>query len=404
MTLRRTLTLLVLYLGQGLPFGFQATALKVYLYEHGVSLAGVTLAGALSAPWMLKLLWAPLVERWGSKRFGPRRSWLVPLQLGMAALASLAATLPPTREALPWLLLCVLLMNLLAATQDIAVDGLAVEWLRGASLGPGNAAQVVGFKVGMLIGGGLLVWLSGRTGWGGLFHGMALVSLLVAAVAATVQEAPLQAAHAEARSSVREVLLALLAAVKRPDAAAVLVVALTYKLGESLLDGVFKPFLLDQGLAAERIGLVLGTFGVVVSLAGSATGGWLAATQPPLRAVGIAAALRALPILAIALLATLHPPHELLLAAALAEHFFGGLLTTATFAFLMARTDPRIGGAHFTALASVEVLGKFPPSLASGLLAEQIGYAATFTTAAALSLAFLLVLPWASRRTAPTAS
>jgi MFS family permease len=133
------------YLGQGLPFGFQATALKVYLYEHGVSLAGVTLAGALSAPWLLKLLWAPLVERWGSPRFGPRRSWLVPLQLGVAALAAAAAALPPTPEALPWLLLCVLLMNLLAATQDIAVDGSRSSGCA-APRSARKRTQVVGFR------------------------------------------------------------------------------------------------------------------------------------------------------------------------------------------------------------------------------------------------------------------
>jgi hypothetical protein len=49
------------------------------------------------------------------------------------------------------------------------------------------------------------------------------------------------------------------------------------------------------------------------------------------------------------------------------------------------------------------VLGKFPPSLASGFIAEKLGYAPTFAAAAALSLGFLAILPWASRRlvTAP---
>ena len=47
---------------------------------------------------------------------------------------------------------------LLAATQDIAVDGWAVSTLAPGQLGPANAVQVVGYKLGMLTGGGLLVW------------------------------------------------------------------------------------------------------------------------------------------------------------------------------------------------------------------------------------------------------
>ena len=70
-----------LYFVQGLPFGFQATALPVYLRSAGMTLAGVGLATALALPWSLKILWAPLVDRYGSARFGRRRSWILPLQL-----------------------------------------------------------------------------------------------------------------------------------------------------------------------------------------------------------------------------------------------------------------------------------------------------------------------------------
>ena len=74
---------------------------------------------ALSAPWMAKALWAPLVDRYGSARFGRRKSWIVPMQAALAAGALLAAR----TDDMVTLAALILVMNLCAATQDIAVDG-----------------------------------------------------------------------------------------------------------------------------------------------------------------------------------------------------------------------------------------------------------------------------------------
>src|SRR5262249_28723833 len=94
-----------LYFVQGLPFGFQATALPVYLRAAGLSLASVGLASALALPWSLKILVAPLVDRYGSERFGRRRSWILPLQLGLFGCCAAAALVPPERGLLPILVL-----------------------------------------------------------------------------------------------------------------------------------------------------------------------------------------------------------------------------------------------------------------------------------------------------------
>ena len=131
---RKTIALLLaLYFVQGLPFGFQAVALPVYLRQQGASLAEIGLVGVLAAPWMLKMLWAPLVDRYHWPRLGRRRSWILPAQAGLALSCAAAA----------------------------AVGGTNLTLL----LGLGNAAQVVGFKFGMLTGGGLLVWMSQWIGW-----------------------------------------------------------------------------------------------------------------------------------------------------------------------------------------------------------------------------------------------
>ncbi|MBL8958005.1 MAG: MFS transporter, partial [Myxococcaceae bacterium] len=145
----------VLYFVQGLPYGFQDTALPGFLTKLGVSMTAIGFASALSWPWALKPLWAPVVDRYGHTGFGKRKSWIVPLQF-LLAVACFAAAYSEPSTSLTRLIFIVLVMNVLTATQDIAVDGYAVDRLGAADLGFGNSAQVVGYKIGMLVGGGLL--------------------------------------------------------------------------------------------------------------------------------------------------------------------------------------------------------------------------------------------------------
>src|SRR5689334_5689906 len=95
---RKIALLFALYFAEGLPFGFQSTALPAYLREAGVSLVGIGFVGALSLPWLLKPLWAPLVDRYGSIRFGRRKTWILPMQAGLAITCALAAQATPDRD------------------------------------------------------------------------------------------------------------------------------------------------------------------------------------------------------------------------------------------------------------------------------------------------------------------
>lgn len=396
---RKLLLLAALYLVQGLPYGFQATALPAWLRESGVSLAGIGFLTLLAAPWSAKVLWAPLVDRTGPGRLGRRRRWLLPLQLILAATCA-AAAFVPVPEALALLLALVFVMNLVAATQDIAVDGLAVDLLEGGELGYGNAAQVVGFKVGMLLGGGLLVWATRFIGWSGLFLCMAGATLGAALLVALFREPPPLRAH-EAPPGFRAILATALAATRRPGMGWVLAFIATYKLGETLIDVMFKPFLVDQGYTTEQIGLWVGSWGLGFSIVGSLAGGVLASRQPLVRAVGIAALLRVGPLVAEWALAAYGAPEAAVIATTCAEHFFGGVLTTTMFAFMMAQVDRRIGATHFTLLAVVEVVGKAPAGLVSGVLAQTLGYPGLFALGCVLSLAFLLLLVPLRRITPP---
>jgi predicted MFS family arabinose efflux permease len=391
----RIALLLVLYFAQGLPYGFQVIVLPAYLRAQGVSLTGIGFVGALSLPWMLKALWAPWVDRYGSARFGQYRSWILPLQAGLA-LTALCAAYVPAKE-LSLLLGLVFVMNLFAATQDIAVDGLAVRILEPRELGRGNAIQVVGYKLGMLFGGGLLAWSSAYLGWRGLFLVMAGAMALVLLATALFRE-PASVAAPD-RASIGSILKRLLDAARARGSGLLLLAVATYKTGEYLVSAMFKPFLVDSGYSLSHIGLWIGTYGMLASLAGSALGGELARKLTLVDALIAAALLRVVPLLGCWWLTRSAVSAGAVIGVTCAEHFAGGLVTTLMFALMMARVDKRIGATHYTLLASLEVFGKSPATWSSGLLAERLGYGGLFLLGTGLSLAFVLV-PVAMRRQA----
>lgn len=371
---------------QGLPYGFQTGALPIYLRGKGASLTAIGFLGVLALPWSFKALWAPLVDRFGSARFGRRKSWIVPLQLLLAAVALVGAKVAEQGALLP-LLGVVLAMNLVAATQDIAVDGLAVDVLGPRELGTGNSAQVVGYKIGMLFSGGLLLALNEQIGWSGIFVAMAVLACVAALLVVPFQE------PAPATAERPQVLKSLWAAVRSPGTGWLLLLCGTYKLGETMVDAMFKPFLVDAGYTPAQLGLWIGTYGKAFSIAGSIAGGLLAWRVDLLRAVGLTAVARAVPLLAVLGLSLAPLSDQRVIATLCAEHFFAGALTTAMFAYMMSRVDRRIGASHYTLLATVEVLGKSPGGWVSGVIADRWGYPAVFATAALLSVAYLAVLP-----------
>jgi MFS family permease len=398
----RLAVLFVLYFVQGLPYGFQGGALIAYMRKAGISLATLGVIGlVIPLPWVAKILWAPLVDRWWVRGLGRRRSWILPLQLALAAACAAAAFTRPESQlvALLGLVVC---MNFCAATMDIAVDGLAVDQLSGRQLGYVNIAQVVGYKLGGLTAGGLLLMLSERIGWQGMLASMAGLVLACFVVTLVAVHEP-DPAPQGAPESVREVLGRLVRAVHMPGVPWLLLFIASYKFGESMSDSLFRPFLVDAGFGLAQIG-AWNTYGTVGSLAGSTVGGLLAVRVGLMRALTITAALRVLPIAGLLLLVLGTPTAAGVITVTVAENFFGGALTTAMFAYMMSRVDRSIGATHFTLFATVEVLGKMIAGSSANVAAGAIGYVPVLWLAVALSVAFLgLLVPMARQGRAPGA-
>ena len=108
-----------------------------------------TLAGY---PYSFKLLWSPIVDTIHIKRIGLRKSWILPLQLISGALMILAGkqveTALYTNQDVQTTTIYFFVLVLLAATQDIAVDGWALTLLSKENVGYAATCQTIGMNIG----------------------------------------------------------------------------------------------------------------------------------------------------------------------------------------------------------------------------------------------------------------
>ncbi|WBB76104.1 MFS transporter [Micromonospora sp. WMMD1128] len=175
-------TLTALYVTQYLGVGFITVGLTAILRDGGTSLDTLALVQVVGLIWPIKFLWAPILDRYGSRRRGHYRSWLLVLQT--ALVLTLLALLPfsrPADQLGPVVAVCAAFV-FFSATQDIAADAVAVRLLTAADRGTGNGIQVAASYLGNLLGGGACVLVYDMFGWApaiGLLAALTAVGLLV---------------------------------------------------------------------------------------------------------------------------------------------------------------------------------------------------------------------------------
>ncbi len=389
-----------LYLSQGLPFGFFTQALPVLLRAEGLSLPLLGLAQLLTIPWALKFLWAPWIDRIQSGKLGKRRKVIVPLQIGCClVLATLALASGP--GALWPLSIAILLVNLCSATQDIATDALAIEILSPDERGLGNGLQVGAYRVGMIIGGGFMLWLFAATGWTTAFLAMAGCLLLATIPVLVFREPPVsEATKPEQRASI-------VASMRRFGPW--LAVLATYKTGEWFASGMLRAFFTDELTAIStaargypfpkgepdpyvlaQMSTILGYVGFSCALVGALIGGVLVRVLRRQRALILFGALQTVAIATMAFAAEA-PSLGMFYAISAAEHLTSAMATAALFTAMMDVCRPDEAGTDYTVQASLVVIASGVASAVSGLSAGALGYGGHFLAAAGLSAVGVIV-------------
>jgi PAT family beta-lactamase induction signal transducer AmpG len=393
--LRRTVLLALLGFASGLPLYLTGSTLKAWMTDEHLSLATIGLFSYATLPYSLKILWAPLLDRYALPLFGRRRGWMLLMQLGMAAALWFLARRDPHLGLWPIAGLAVA-VAFTSATFDIAVDAWRAEALDQVHLGLGNSIHITGYRLAMLTSGGLALILAQWTDWRFTYLMMACLTLL--GLIATLL-APSTDARAKAPRTLREAVVEPLRdLLKRPGISLLLSFTVCYKLGDWLAESMTVPFLMrGVGFSKAEIGSVQKTTAMVAILLGGLLGGWMLTKMRLRSALWICGFVQAGSILGFWVISLLGRHLVLLIGANILENFAFGMGGSAFAALLMGSCNLKYTGTQYALFSALMALPRTFFAGFTGFLAQRVGWTLYFPICALAAIPGFLLLVFYDR-------
>ncbi|MDC0066345.1 MFS transporter [Verrucomicrobia bacterium] len=381
-----------LYFSQGIPNGFFRQTVPVIFRENGLSLEQIALFyPVLFIPWMLKFLWAPLVERFHSINQGKYRSWIIPLQLIIAGvMCSLAFW--EIGGPIGFFIIGVFFINIFSSMQDVSIDGHSITLLKFSERGWGNSVQVGTFWFGYIIGGGLMLILFSIIGWNNVFFLMAFVYLI------SMIPIFLNKTHRTNQNETNDISKknwsSIISFLKQPQIALILFIVSAYRIVEGFIRSILPAMLKDWGMDFSQIGLALGIIAPTSVLLGAIVAGHFINRLGRIRSLLVFGLLQVISALGYMLLSIYsdQPTMISIIPFIMVDHFISGLVTVALFSSMMDWSRKNQPGSDYTCM---DCMGVFAMMFGAGIsyyIAAKWGYSTCFIIALPLTVLSIFVV------------
>jgi MFS transporter, PAT family, beta-lactamase induction signal transducer AmpG len=412
-----------LYITEGIPLGFAATAIATQMRRQGLGPAEIgAFVASIYLPWAMKWAVGPFVDVFSSDRFGRRRLWIVLTQF--ALVGSLMAMLPVNfTTELKLFTLLILIHNAFGATQDVAIDALAVNTLRADERGLANGLMFGGAYLGQAIGGSGVLFLAPHIGFQNTYFFVAAWILAITFfVALPMREAAGPVQPPRTRSAFVTVALQIwqfmkdtfFAFIGQRGALIGLLFALlpagAYALGLALQSNLA----VELGLNDTQVG-ALNLWSTVISAIGCVVGGWLSDRFGRRRTLALYLIGTAIPTAYLAWVMQQHgwimpvdaqAANRPIPSAALVQTFwlmvvtysvFQGLMYGTRTAMFMDVTSPRVAATQFTAYMALLNFAIAYSAKWQGWAVERWGYPKTLYLDSVAGLVCILLMPLMGR-------
>lgn len=379
----RVLTIVgLLYTAQFIPLFFSVMALPIIMRLEGHSASTIGLVQLAALPYIIKFLWAPLIDRY---RFGKDRykSWIIVLSvLHIVSIAALAIA-DPSGNLVP-LFLALFLAILAVSTQDVAVDALAISLMRPSERMLGSTFQNAGAYAGAIVGGFGFLYIYDQIGWTAALLIQAVLFALPLLTLALVEE------PARLRGAPRVNFKNAFKFFTQPRTGRWLAVLGTMRMPLLMIMLPMRLMMVDQGMTTQEIAVWFGLF------AFTAAGGTTIIIGPFLRHLprvqGIyLVGLLNLPILALIAYIAAMFPSEIRYAMIIA--WVGVALTDVVmFRGAMDKVRPEMPGFDFSVqIAFYMLLPGFADPVV-GAVMDNYGYMPAYLAAIPLATVPLIIL------------
>lgn len=399
---KKLLVIGLLGLVSGLPLALTASTLGIWLTEVGVDKTTIGLFAAVSTPYVLKFLWAPLVDQLKipllTALLGRRRSWLIVVEAVLIiAVVGLGFSNPAAAAGATALWAVVLAAS--SATQDIIIDAYRVEYLDDEQQGAGAAMVVFGYRIGMLVSGAGALFLADHVSWELTYLAMAAVVPLGAVVVLFAGEPkdyrePKDASESMAAWLKHAVIDPFQEFLTRGGAWLILAFIIFFKFGDALAGVMTGPFLVDIGFTKTQIATVVKSYGLAATLIGAFLGGALVARVSILKALLICGLLQMASNLMFAVQASVGADIWLLGATITVENFSGGMGTAAFVAYISRLCNVQYTATQYALLSALAATGRVWLSTSGGYMAEHMGWELFFIASTVAAVPGIIMIRW----------
>jgi PAT family beta-lactamase induction signal transducer AmpG len=412
----RVLVMLLLGFSSGLPFLLTAGTFGYWLRDSGTSLKAIGFLSWVGFAYSFKFLWSPIIDRVDAplvgRWLGRRRGWMLITQAIVAAgLLAMALTTPAAGLAVVGA--ASLVVAFASSTQDIVIDAWRIEAAETSEeLGLLSSGYQLGYRVAILVSDAVILVLANHFGWPSSYVVMAL--LMGVGVFATLKATEPRQADAVLEAKAQEAPLwtprGFLDAVVGPFTAffqaygamalLMLLFISLYRLPEFVMGPMATPFYHDLGLSKDVVGGVRGSFGLLGSFLGIATGGLAVARLGPFKGLMLGGVLQALAIASFALPALYGADPKLFAAVMTLDNFGVSVAGVALVTYMSSLTTLGYTASQYALLSSTyAIVGKFLKGF-SGAVVEGLqaqghtlmqSYALFFVGAGAIGLPAVLL-------------
>lgn len=391
-------TLFCFGLGSGLPFLLVGgMTLSTWLRDVGFELSVIGLISFTGFFYVLKFLWAPLIDKFSLPFLGRRKGWLVTSLLVLIASLVTIALLGPT-SSLTLFIIFVGIAAFAGATLDTVVDAYRIEIAPLEFQAALASTYILGYRIALILSGAVAFYLAELFNWTSAYLMMALC-LTIPLIAAFFCKEPETASSLDVREvhivdafvkpfqeffSRNGLLLAL----------ALLVFVGLFKLPDQMIGVMAGPFYLDSGYTKADIATVSKLFGVWVGIAGAFLGGVCVAAFSMRSMLFVATIVVSISNIAYLLMANNPGQDWAFFAAISADNISQGFAGVVLVAFMSSLTNQNFTATQYALLASLANLpGKFIGGL-SGYIVEASSYSWFYILSSLSVIPTLLILAW----------
>ncbi len=387
---KRLFIVFVLGFSSGLPFSLITSTLQAWYSSRGLAVLQVGLLSLLSFPYLFRVLWAPIVDRYSLCALGRRRSWILVMQILLCLGFNLMAWCSPLTSSTSLIMLA-FFVACCSSIQDVGIDAYRTEYLLVNEQGIGTTCALIGYRLAMLVAGGFALIMAQDVGWALTYRAMGFLMIL-GMIAVVISEEPVL--EIKERLPFMQALVAPFSELfSRRGIFTLIVFVLLYKLSEVFTttnSGIVMPFLIQgMGFSLEIIAYLNKVLGVSALIVGGVLAGWLLMRCSLYRALFSFGCLQALTNLLFLNLAVNGPNQNFLAIAVFCENFVAGMTSTAVVVLFMRIVDRRFTATQFSILVAISTLPRIFSGPLGAWLHSAYGWVGLYQWSFILAWAFI---------------